>query len=941
MSGTTRTIQPACVLALMLGLAPSAYAQTPASVTGTVTDAQDHQPLAGASVVLRVPGTTGIAAGTATGPEGDYRITDVEPGRYTLTVSFIGYTPQELTVELAAGEEETVGAALAPGGFDLNAVVVTGTPGGTPQKALDMPASSSVLTPREIMDEVTPSSVGALRNTTGVDMVQTGVDRQEVVLRGFNNAFSGATYVLTDYRQAAVPSLGVNVFSIMPNMPIDLERIEVVRGPASALYGAGVDAGVIHFITKDPFTYPGTTVAAMGGERSFFGFQGRQAGVLGSRLGYKITGAYSQAEDWAFDPAQTAGFAVEREDNFQKVNVNGMLQYRFGEQTSLTAQAGYSSLTATVLSGIGTLQADGFGYTYGQLRLQAGGFFAQAYVNRNDAGDSFVYGSGDEVVDYGMLYNAQAQYDGRLGARQQLILGVDAELTRPDTDGTILGRNEDDDDITQVGAYVQSTTNLSSRLDLTLALRADYDNVVEAVGLSPRAAVVFKPSPMQTLRATYNRAFASPGTNSLFLDIVAREPDEQLPFRIRARGAAEGFAFEREAGFGALAGTDLVASGLAGCFPVPTDVCGAPQPVGLPLSAVYAQVYASIANTPVQNLTQALNAAGWPVDEQTTAGLVALLSPAVGTDVQGFSEGALALLNPSATRPEDRFRPISEVSDIAALEQTISQTIEVGYKGLFSDRLLFTADAYYATKENFIRGLAMETPFVFVPELASDLEAALAEGISGNPQLAGVLQQMGVSPEQAAMLITGLAGGSLPDATTPVAVVQPKEHATGPGQVPELLLTYRNFGRIQYYGVDLNAQFMLSERADVFGNFSWVSDDSFDNEELDEENVDLAVALNAPRRKAKAGASYRVPGGFSASLSGRYTEGFPVRSGPYVGEVESYFLLDVGGGYDFSRHVPGLQLTLTVQNVLGNDHREFVGAPQIGRMALARLTYAL
>ena len=282
------------------------------------------------------------------------------------------------------------------------------------------------------------------------------------------------------------------------------------------------------------------------------------------------------------------------------------------------------------------------------------------------------------------------------------------------------------------------------------------------------------------------------------------------------------------------------------------------------------------------------------------------------------------------------------MSDIAALERTISQTVEVGYKGLVGGRLLLAADAYYATKENFIRGLAVETPFVFVPALASDLEAALAAGIGGNAPLAeahwGRWASRPSRPPRSSPASPAVAS---PNATTPVAVVQPAEHALGPGQVPELLLTYRNFGRVQYYGVDLNVQLMLSERADVFGNLSWVSDDFFDNEELDEADVDLAVALNAPTLKAKAGVSYRRPGGLSLSLSGRYTEGFPVRSGPYVGEVESYFLLDVGAGYDFGRYVPGLQLELTVQNVLDHDHREFVGAPQIGRLALARLTYTL
>ena len=67
---------------------------------------------------------------------------------------------------------------------------------------------------------------------------------------------------------------------------------------------------------------------------------------------------------------------------------------------------------------------------------------------------------------------------------------------------------------------------------------------------------------------------------------------------------------------------------------------------------------------------------------------------------------------------------------------------------------------------------------------------------------------------------------------------------------------------------------------------------------------------------------------------------FPVVSGPYVGDVESYVVFDVGAGYDLSRVAPGLRIDATVQNVLDNERREFIGAPQIGRLALARLTYS-
>lgn len=914
-----------------------AHAQQAASLEGRVIDASNGQSLPGANVVLTAPGSDRMIEGAATSSTGEYRFQNVAPGTYEVSARFVGYTTTSETITLRAGEARTLDFQLAPGGFDLQNVVVTAS--RQQEKVLDAPASISVLGIREIEADVTASSVDILRTTTGVDMAQTGVNRREVVLRGFNNAFSGATYVLTDNRHAAVPSLGVNVYSIMPNMPIDLERIEVVRGPGSALYGPGVDAGVIHFISKDPFTHPGTTVAVSGGERAFFNGQLRHAGVINDRFGYKITGTFTRADDWELDPGDPQDAAQLQDDvrprnyDHQSYNVNGSLSYRFSDDVTLTASGGHSSLTSIVLSGIGTLQGDGFGYTYGQLRLNARDFFAQMYLNRNNAGDSFVYGTGMPVVDNGMLFNAQAQYNWGLSERQDFIFGVDAQFTRPDTEGTILGRNEDED-ISEYGTYVQSQSQLTDQLDLTLALRADYNNIVDEFRLSPRAALVFKPTPSHSLRATYNRAFASPGTNSMFLDIVARAADEQLPLNVRARGSAFGFTYERNPAFGAVAGTDLVARSL-----IP-QMLGQPAPVGLPLDMIYGMVHAGLEATPVAAIQAALAAQGINLPAEQVAGLVQLLNPQL-TQVAGFSRGSLAMLNPSATDPAEQFVPVTDVSDIRPLAQSITQTFEVGYKGIIADRVLVAIDGYYTHKENFVGPALMESPMVFVPQLQGDLVAALGSGIQNNQTLMAALQQMGLSPEAVAQLIVGFAADSLPGATTPVAAVVPAENNLGPGQMPELMLAYRNFGRVGFFGADLSTQVIVSDRFDIFGNLSWVSDDYFDAEAVGEDNPDLFVVLNAPRLKTRLGFQYRTGAGVSFGAAARYTDGFPVNSGPYSGRVDDSFLLDLSAGYDFGRFAPGLRLDVTVQNLLNEDHREFVGAPRLGRLGIARLMYTL
>ena len=917
---------------LVLGgllLAPGVWAQAQTgNLYGTVTDVDDGLPLPGASVLI-----AGTAQGAATDVDGNYRITGLAAGTYTVIFSFIGYRNEEVEVQITAGQDTQLDVQMQAG-VELDPIQVTA--GRRQEKALDAPASIDVIGVREIEQDVGPSSVTALRNVTGVDMAQTGIDRREVVLRGFNNAFSGATYILTDYRQAAVPSLGVNIYSIMPNMSIDLEKVEVVRGPGSALYGAGVDAGVVHFFTKDPFRYPGVTVSVSGGEQSLINIQGRAAGVIGENLGVKVTGTYGSADDFELDPSdpidmmQLDGDVITpRRNDFDKLNLNGTLEYRMGESTALIFNGGFSELTATVLSGIGTVQADGFGYTYGQVRFQSGAFFAQAYLNRNSAGDSFVYDTGLNVVDKGTLYNAQAQYDLSLAdGREQIIIGVDLELTRPDTEGTILGRNENSDEIDEYGGYIQSTTILSDQLELTLAGRGDYNNVVEKFQVSPRVGLVFKPSPGHTVRATFNRAFSSPGTNSNFLDILAATS----PLPVRGRGAGAGFTWERNPAFLQFgAPTDLVASSLN-----PASL-GAPQPVGLPLDATYAAVYAGLAATPVADLTAALNAQGIMVPEQAVGQLVALLDPRL-TVVSGLTPGNMGILD--QTTGDIDF--VNDLVNIDPLEQTTSQTFEVGYKGLINDRVLIAIDGYLTTKENFVGPLGMETPLVFVPNLQTDLATALAGGIAANDPLAAALAGLSaatgqdLSPATVAGLVVAFAGSQLPGPTTPVAIVQAAENNPGIGATPELMLSYRNFGKVTYYGIDASIQVLATDEISLFGNISWINDDFFDAEELEEDGTDLSLALNAPTFKAKFGGSYNDPSGVSINASGRYIKGFPVASGPYIGDLDNYFLIDLGAGYVFGQ---GLRLDVGVSNLLDDDHREFIGAPKLGRVAMGRVTY--
>ena len=147
------------------------------------------------------------------------------------------------------------------------------------------------------------------------------------------------------------------------------------------------------------------------------------------------------------------------------------------------------------------------------------------------------------------------------------------------------------------------------------------------------------------------------------------------------------------------------------------------------------------------------------------------------------------------------------------------------------------------------------------------------------------------------------------------------------------MLTYRNYGDISLNGLDMNFTFFLNPSWSLGANYSFVSEDFF-------ENVDGIgdIALNAPKNKFGANVQYtNIDLGLGVGLRARYVQGFPVRSGVYVGEVESYYTLDLNAGYAIPLG-PKPRLSVTVQNLLDRKHQQFVGTPEIGRLAMARLT---
>lgn len=937
---TPRSLRRTLSVMLFTGVPVLVQAQT-GTISGRVSDTTTSAPLSGATIRALSGGTT---AGSATaGDDGSYRIANIAAGTYDVVVTRLGYLVRRVPgVKVTSGQNTQVDVRMAEIVTQLNPAVVIAS--RTQEKVLDAPASVSVVETREIQERPAVTVADHLRGIQGVDATQGGIAQTNIVTRGFNNAFSGALLTLEDYRFAAVPSLRVNVPLLFTGTDEDIERIEVLLGPASALYGPNSSSGVLHVITKSPFTSQGTMLTLDGGERSILRGSFRHANTVGQKFGYKLSGEYFTGKDWEFkDLAEPAtiprpnGTPGSR-DTVQNVRDNdvkrwtgeGRFDIRPRENMELITTYGVSKIISGLeLTGTnGTAQAKNWTYQSIQERFRWGRLFAQVFANFSDAGNkdsidtkgTFLLRTGTPIVDNSKVIAAQIQHGADLfKAKESLVYGADYIFTNPRTGGTINGRNEDIDNVKEIGAYIQSTTHLSKMFDVVGAIRVDNHDVLKQTFWSPRVALIFKPAETQNIRATYNRAFSTPANFSFFLDLPQAFipiPGTGTGYGVRGLGVpSSGFTFRRNCATGV--GNLCMRSPFPITGPTGTPT-GAPNTV---VDANAAQYYRTFVGGNQQAIINALLQAG--VSQANVATVFGALFSANTSTVAS----TLRLFRPpSAANPSAAFLPVlpSSVEDVERLKATTTDAYELGYKGILGNRARLAIDLWYQRKTNFTTAAQNITPNVFFDP--ATLGAAIGAALTAQAQQGRV---------PAAAVSTLATNFTTQLAQIPIGTVVPDNRLA---DTPSLFFSYRNIDKtIDYKGVDLALDYLLTDRVTIIGTYSWVSDVLFP----DIVNGPDTLTLNSPDNKATLTTRYRDEArGLSFELRGRYANAYPVNSGVYVGDVPVNAFLDASVAWRLP--LPGQSVTwsITGTNITNNKRVTFIGTPEIGRLVMTRLQYS-
>jgi len=908
-------------------------------LSGKIVDKCGGEALVGASIIVSSDIPSLKPRGTAADKNGLYEITDISPGEYSVTVSCLGFeTLRVANFAIPGLAITTMNVSLVPTAINLHALTVTAS--RRREKILEAPASVNVVESENIDRRTALTLTEHLKAVPAVDVAATGLNQSNAVVRGFNNIFSSALLILVDNRIARVPSLRFNAYNFIPTIDQDIERIEVVSGPGSALYGPNAAAGVMHIITKSPFASKGTTISFGAGEREVFIGSFRHAGSVENRVGYKISGQYYQGKDWeSFDPAEpdsvqlfrpgpsgpelVGGPILNRRDfSIEKTSGEARVDFFINGHTLLILNGGYNRESSMELTPLGAGQAIDWTYTFAQARFMYRDLFMHGFVNASDAGDTYLRRTGQLIIDKSRLWAGQLQHRFAANDRFSFIYGLDALLTRPNTESTISGCNEDTDDSDEFGVYLQSEGKLSEHVTLVGAARIDDNSKLERPLISPRAALAYQPNRNHNVRLTYNRAFSTPDNANLHLDILQSIDPFGVGIDIRAEGVPETGFHWRINENGAMFRSPFA----------PLDPRGLETGDFINLNDPdFINVQWGVARG-VVNADFAGELADRGVGQDTIGALTASMLVVTPDSLAGVNN-TLRTFNPDTRF----FQPstVGDIADIDRLKPTITQTFEFGYKGIVGNRLKFSIDLYRTKKHDFIGPLTVETPNVFLDQdalsayLEQEFTTAYANADEQDRETLDMLDDAALGGNGNGTPVDELASRYSNGATgIPFGTVSPEE-ALDPEAV---LFTFRNFAEIVLYGADLAFAYHLNRYWTFGGSYSRVSKSLF------EKSIDQVhdIFLNAPKHKFGIYARYaNQKAGFNAHTRLRFVDAFEMSSPFMDATVESYVVVDLNLGWDLPH---GPQLALTIQNLFDNKHIEFAGAPPIGRLAILRVS---
>jgi iron complex outermembrane receptor protein len=390
---------------------------------------------------------------------------------------------------------------------------------GVAQPLTEAPAAVSVLSAEDIKNSAALSIPDLLRLVAGLDYTRVSASNVGIAARGLNlpgGLARSRMQVLVDGLSVYEDVLGIIYWHEIP-IPLDeIERIEVVKSPATSLYGDKAFAGLVNIVTKSPDQLRGTLVRETAGEAGTTITDILHGGGSGP-LRYKLSVGYDRTNQFPNPPDDRTDRQLGRADARGHAYVEGQID----ETSTLSLTLGFDQFDRKEVS-VPT-QTDVqvvSGYMgYAKLNYSRSGLSAQVSYNRFDGEISAHF----QVQRYFPVVNilqAQLDYTTKLGASHLVSGGVSYRFLSADSAFFANGGGTEN-----LGRfYVQDQWSLLKNLTLTTGVGVDV-HPLAGVSASPRGALVFTPWPDHAFRVSVARAFRDPS----FIESFLFEPIKSRP----------------------------------------------------------------------------------------------------------------------------------------------------------------------------------------------------------------------------------------------------------------------------------------------------------------------------------------------------------------------------------------------------------------------------
>ncbi|HMF61956.1 MAG TPA: TonB-dependent receptor [Vicinamibacterales bacterium] len=428
-------------------------------------------------------------------------------------------------------------------------VVVSGS--RAQEKLVNTPVTMTVIGPRQIESATSQNFAELLRTVPGLNITQTSARDINVTSRAATGTLATGQLALLDGRSLYQDFFGFVMWDFLPVNLNEIKQVEVIRGPASAVWGANALYGVINVITKTPREMQGTTATLgvgaferSGGEDagSLWYLSGTHATAINDRWAFKLSaGGYVQdplSRPTGFipgspkTPAAPNGtpYPAYRNTGTTQPKFDGRLDYDYEDGRQLSFTGGVSGTEGIMHTGIGPFDINnGTIMSYGRVNFSRKGLRVSAF-NQGLDGDAsnlltrdplgrpiqFSFKTNTSDVD---VTNVQT-----FAKRHVLTYGGNLRYNKFD-----LSLAPEADNRVEFGVYAQDEIFLSDHFRLSLGGRVDRFDYLDNFVFSPRVALLVKPVQNHTFRLSYNRAYRSPSVINNFLDISIAEPLRLAP----------------------------------------------------------------------------------------------------------------------------------------------------------------------------------------------------------------------------------------------------------------------------------------------------------------------------------------------------------------------------------------------------------------------------